>query len=154
MCVAYLNNTWQQDALWEEEKLVEAVRCFGHVLLGKLGSFTLGKTYHLPKHSCRLGTLSWKQYALMAVASFSSIIHLATKQKWFRNGLRSTTMSLKSWFGLQIQCIWSGWITFCCNTSNWSEKKRSATNSSFCTHSPLVQMKSWEKSFLSGISKH
>uniref|UniRef100_A0A3Q3W8H3 Protein disulfide-isomerase n=1 Tax=Mola mola TaxID=94237 RepID=A0A3Q3W8H3_MOLML len=36
-------------------------------------------------------TLSWKQYSLMAVASFSRIMLCATKQKWFRNGLRSTT---------------------------------------------------------------
>ena len=39
--------------------------------------------------------VSWKQYSLMAVASFSRIIHRATKQNWFRNGLRSTTMSLR-----------------------------------------------------------
>jgi len=36
-------------------------------------------------------TLSWKRYSLVAVASFSRIMHPATKQKWFRNGLRSTT---------------------------------------------------------------
>lgn len=41
--------------------------------------------------------LSWKQYSLMAVVSFSTIMHFATKEKWFRlrNGLRITTMSLR-----------------------------------------------------------
>ncbi|KAK3542654.1 hypothetical protein QTP86_031477 [Hemibagrus guttatus] len=36
-------------------------------------------------------TLSCKRYSLMAVASFGRILHRATKQKWFRNGLMSTT---------------------------------------------------------------
>ena len=50
-------------------------------------------------------TLSWKQYSLMAVASFSRIMHRATKQKWFRNGLRSTATSLRCWVVLQIPQI-------------------------------------------------
>ena len=60
VCVAYLENTWHQDALWEEGKPVEA-----------------------------LCTLSWQWYSLMALASFSRIMHPATKQKWFRNDLRN-----------------------------------------------------------------
>ncbi|KAK3520359.1 hypothetical protein QTP70_023838 [Hemibagrus guttatus] len=39
-------------------------------------------------------TLSWKRYSLMAVVSSSRIMGRATKQKWFRNGLMSTAMSL------------------------------------------------------------
>ena len=35
MCFAYLGNTWHQDALWEEGKLVEAVWCFGQCSAGK-----------------------------------------------------------------------------------------------------------------------
>ena len=50
-------------------------------------------------------TLSWKQYSLMAVASFSRIIHRATKQKCFRNGLRGTTMSWRCRLDLQIPQI-------------------------------------------------
>ena len=39
--------------------------------------------------------MSW--YALMAVDSFSKIMRHATKQKWFRNGLRGRTTSLRCW---------------------------------------------------------
>ena len=47
-------------------------------------------------------TLSWKWYSLMmAVASFNRMMCHATKQKWFRNGLRSTTTSLRT---RQIRC--------------------------------------------------
>ncbi|KAK3566007.1 hypothetical protein QTP86_024194 [Hemibagrus guttatus] len=40
-CMAYLGNTWHQDALWEEDKLAEAVSCFGQCsnVLGNLGSY-------------------------------------------------------------------------------------------------------------------
>ena len=40
-------------------------------------------------------TLSQKRYSLIVVASFSRVMCRATKQKQFRNGLRSTTMSLR-----------------------------------------------------------
>ncbi|KAK3524392.1 hypothetical protein QTP70_028003 [Hemibagrus guttatus] len=29
VCIAYLGNTWHQDALWEEGEPAEAVSCFG-----------------------------------------------------------------------------------------------------------------------------
>ena len=44
-------------------------------------------------------------YSLMAVASFSRIMHSVTKQKWSRNGLRSTTTTLRCCHGLQIPQI-------------------------------------------------
>ena len=109
MCVAYLGSTWHQDALWEEGKPVEAVWWFGQcsgnpwVLPSSWMFF-----WHVPPTSALLQTmnsLSWKQYSLMAVASFSRIMCHATKQKWFRNGLRSTTMRLRCWLGLQIPKI-------------------------------------------------
>lgn len=50
-------------------------------------------------------TPPWKQYSLMAVAIFSRIICPATLQKWFRNGLRNTVMSLRCWLGLQSPYI-------------------------------------------------
>ena len=52
-----------------------------------------------------MDTRTWKLYSLMAVASFSRIMRCATKQKWFRNGLRRTTASLRCWLGLQIPQI-------------------------------------------------
>ena len=65
----------------------------GNVLLGNLGfCHPCGcyfDIYHLPMHCCR-------PYSLMAVASLGRIMRQPTKQKWFRNGLRSTTMSLRS----------------------------------------------------------
>lgn len=39
------------------------------------------------------------------LAYFSRIMCPATMQKYFWNGLRSTTMSLRGWFGLQIPQI-------------------------------------------------
>lgn len=41
-------------------------------------------------------------YSLMAEVSFSRIMHAATNQKRFRNGLRFTTMILRRSLGLQI----------------------------------------------------
>ena len=62
---------------------------------------TLTRTTYLKALLQTMYTLSWKHYSLMAVASFSRIMHHATKQKWLRNGLRST-MSLRCWLGFQI----------------------------------------------------
>ena len=54
-------------------------------------------------------------YSLMAVASFSRITHHATKQKWFRNGLRSTTTTLRCWLGLLgIPRSQSNWASVGC----------------------------------------
>ena len=82
----------------------------GNVLLGNLGSchqcsmllWHVPPTWALLQTTC---TLSWKRYSLMAVASFSRIMLRATKQQWFRNGLRSTTTSLRCWVVLQIPQI-------------------------------------------------
>ena len=91
---------WYQHALWEEGKPVEAVWCFGQCAAGKpwvLPSITM-LIWHVPPTKALLQTmytLLWKWYSLMAVASFSRIMHHASKQKWLRNGLRC-------WFGHQI----------------------------------------------------
>lgn len=34
--VTFSGKTWHQDALWEEDKMAEAVWCFGHCFAGKL----------------------------------------------------------------------------------------------------------------------
>jgi len=51
-CVAYLGNTWHQDALWEEGKPAEAVICFGQCSAGKPWSChpcgCYFDMYHLP----------------------------------------------------------------------------------------------------------
>ena len=39
------------------------------------------------------------------VASFGRIMRCATEQKWFTNGLRGATISLRCWLGLQIYQI-------------------------------------------------
>ena len=100
--LAYLGSTWHHDALWEEGQLAEAVWCFGQCSAGK--PWVLPSTWmllwHLPEHCT-----PFHGNGLMAVASFSRIMHCATKQKWFRNGLRSTTTSLRCWLGLQIPQI-------------------------------------------------
>ena len=52
-------------------------------------------------------TLSSRHYSLMAVAYFSRIMCLSTKQKWFRNVLKSKTMILRCSFDLnQIEHLW------------------------------------------------
>lgn len=61
----------------------------GNVLLVPSSMWML--RWHLAKYCCRPYT--WKQYSKMTVASFSRIAHTATKQMWFRSGLRSLNLN-------------------------------------------------------------
>ncbi len=88
MCVSYLGKTWHQDALVKKASGQRQCDALGIVLLGNLGSC----------HPCGC-------FLMVALASFRRIMRPATKQKWFRNGLRSTTTSLRCWLGLQIPQI-------------------------------------------------
>ncbi len=68
-----------------------------------------------------LSIVLWKWYSLVAVASFGRIMHPATNKKWFSNGLRRTTMSLRCWLGLQtsIQSSICG-VCWTNKTNTWS----------------------------------
>ena len=55
--------------------------------------------------SCHPCGCYFDKYSLMAVVPFIRIIRHATKQKWFRNGLRSTATSLRCWLGRQFSQI-------------------------------------------------
>ena len=75
----------------------------GNVLLWNLGScYPCGcyfDTYHLLKHCCRSCT------PFDGCGLFQQDNAQCHKPKWFRNSLRSTTMSLRCWLGLQISQI-------------------------------------------------
>ncbi len=103
MYVAYLGNTWHQDALWEEGKPAETVWCFG---LGILGSChpcgCYFNTYYLPKNCCRpcipFHGNHIPCWLFPALSSFSRIMHHATKQKWFEEH----NNELECWLGIII----------------------------------------------------
>ncbi len=72
MCVAYQRTIWQQDALWQKTRPAEAVFCWETLGLGIHLDVTLTHTTYLQivadhKHP--------NVCSLIAVASFSSIIH-------------------------------------------------------------------------------
>ena len=67
---------------------------------------TLGSTIHVDVPLTRSTYLSLvadhEQTQCSLMASFSRMMLPATKQKWFRNGLRNTTTSLRCCLGLQV----------------------------------------------------
>ena len=73
----------------------------GNVLPGNLGScHPCGRyfdTYHLPALLQTMYTLSWKWYGCGLFQWENAFLLSATKQKWFRNSLTSTTTSLRYW---------------------------------------------------------
>lgn len=86
VCDAYLESQWRQcDVL-------------GNILLGNLRSYYLFgcyfDTYHLPMQT--VYTFSCKQYSLTAVASFSRILYVVTKQKAFDNEFKVLTWPINS----------------------------------------------------------
>lgn len=70
----------------------------GNILLGNLRSYYLFgcyfDTYHLPMQT--VYTFSCKQYSLTAVASFSRILYVVTKQKAFDNEFKVLTWPINS----------------------------------------------------------
>lgn len=102
-----------QDTVWETKATVMFHAMLYWATLGPAINEDVG-TYHLPKHcytQCLTLTLThlWKIFFLIFwpefLAYFSRIMCPAPMQKYFRNGLRSTTMGLRGWFGLQIPQI-------------------------------------------------
>lgn len=106
ICVSYLGKRWHHDALWEGHKPAEAVWCFALCSAWKpwVPPFMWTLLWHEPATQTLLqtkNTLSWKQFSLMAVASFRRIMCPSTLRKsgMFRHGLRNTSSS--SWLDLQ-----------------------------------------------------
>lgn len=89
MCIAYLWNTWQQDALQGKTNWQRQFDALDNVLLGSLESCHRCEcyfdTYHLPKHCCRPCTPFWTVFPDDCGLSQQGNVRI----KWFRNGLRS-----------------------------------------------------------------